>query len=794
MIWSRSFSLFASVALATCIVGWARLAGADEPSCVITEEGKPKIRLVVGKRASRPSRFAAEELQRTIREMSGATCPILTENPNLPGPVIAVGSPGENAMTSHLLREAGVDFDSLELGTDGFLVRSVGHQLVVAGPTGRATLYAAYALLERLGCRWCFPGEYGDVIPNEPTLKLPPTKILEKPAFSYRTFMHHNHVTEETADWIDWMAKNRMNRFLVTLYAAKGYKGQRYSAFKKTPGLLDAIQKRGLLVEAGHHASYYWTPPEELYEKHPEWYALVNGKRGPVAVEGPRAQLCFSNRELADYTAERVLAFARENPEADIISLYTNDGYGYCECEACEALGTKTDAYVVYVNRIAQRVYQEMPHIKLAFLSYSHVSDPPTKVRVFGKNTLCVVATWPPPKRDQIQGWLHSGAGEVALYEYYMGSYSNRSIPSLWTEEIADELKTIHDWGLIGVASQGELGNWGAYGLNYWVFARMIWNPTLEVDKVREDYYRHYYAEAAEPMRAYLTFLESLGRIPRDMKMDQKDVQKLETLLAAGEKAAASGAVQARIRRDRIGLDYLTLAWRIEESPRQAASLRAKGKFPEAIEQLKKAITACKECLEFMARHRDERVFLAGRPDTPTENVKYFYTTRYYENRLAKLQRELEKYRRMAAIPGAERNLALGKKVSAQSGKGSAASAVDGDPGSLWVSGYKRSDPVNTAEHKLPQWFQVDLCEVMTVSKIVLKTPVQMYRYYIEVSKDGRSWSRIVEKTDDSMGNPNRGFIHDVTPVDARFVRVTVTNNPKGAGHIAEIEVYRSSE
>ena len=54
--------------------------------------------------------------------------------------------------------------------------------------------------------------------------------------------MHHAAVTEQTADWIDWMAKNRMNRFLVTLYPAKGYKGQLYSEFKQTPGLLDAIQ------------------------------------------------------------------------------------------------------------------------------------------------------------------------------------------------------------------------------------------------------------------------------------------------------------------------------------------------------------------------------------------------------------------------------------------------------------------------------------------------------------------------------------------------------------------------
>ena len=184
-----------------------------------------------------------------------------------------------------------------------------------------------------------------------------------------------------------------------------------------------------MLIEAGHHASYFWIPPKEYYEKKPELFALSKGKRGPVAIKGPRAQLCFSNRELAELTAERVIAFARANPEADIISLYTNDGYGYCECEKCKAVGSTTDAYVLYVNRVAERIYGVLPDKRLSFLSYSHVSDPPEQLEVFGKNTLCTVATWPPPNVKRLKGWLSSGANKVALYEYYMGSYSDRSFP-----------------------------------------------------------------------------------------------------------------------------------------------------------------------------------------------------------------------------------------------------------------------------------------------------------------------------------------------------------------------------
>ena len=769
---------------------WAgAFAATKERETVITEAGKPRMSLAVGTQCSRPSRFAADELQRYLREISGAACPITHEGEG--HGLIAVGPPAENPATARLLEQAGVDFGALDLGDDGFVLRTVGRNIVVAGATGRATLYAAYALLERIGCRWCFPGEHGEVIPKQPTIGLPALNVVEKPAFNYRTFMQHAAVSEETADWIDWMAKNRMNRFLATLYAAKGYKGQLYSEFRRTPGLLDAFAKRGMLIEAGHHASYFWIPPEQFYATKPEFFAEVDGKRGPVAIKGPRAQLCFSNAELAEVTAERIIAFCRENPEADILSLYTNDGYGYCECAACKVLGSKTDAYIAYVNRVAEAVHKALPAKRLSFLSYSHVSAPPA-ARVFGRNTLCAIATWPPPDARRLKGWLASGAGQVALYEYYMGSYSDRSIPWAATSAIAKELKAIHKLGLAGVASQGELRSWGSYGLNYWVFARMIWDPTQPLDAVLADYFGHYYAEAAEPMRAYFACLEGLGRLPRDLDVPEAKIQRLDGLLQAGEKAAATDAVRARIGRDRVALDYLKLAWAMKHGHRQATALLQEGKPKEAEAAFRRAIDAGKACLAHLHRHADERVFLMGRRDKPHEIVGYFYTTSHYEKCVAKLEEELAGCRRAADQPVTHRNLALRKKARAQSAyaKGfTADKAVDGNPATAWWSGYHRSDPA-TAVHKVPQWHEVDLGAIQRIAAVTLKTPRQVYRYHIDVSADGKAWTRVVEKKDGSRGNPAPGVSHVFAAVDARYVRTTVTDNAKGAGHICEIEVF----
>jgi len=619
------------------------LSGSGEPGAVVVERGEARASIVVGRHCSEPSRFAAEELQRTIRAMSGADCQIATDEQAVSGRVIAVGLASENRVVANLLQQAEVAPNSLNMGEEGFALFTVGGSVVIVGACPRAALYGAYALLERWGCRWCFPGPQGEVIPQRPTLALPPLRVTEKPALSYRTFLQLEVASPATADWIDWMAKNRMNRMIVTLYPAKGYKGQTYSQFRQTPGLVEAIRRRGIGIEAGNHAGFYWIPPAEFFGSKPEFYSQVKGKQHTLEnLKLDRGQLCYANEEVAEVTARRVIAFARANPEVDLISLYTNDGYGYCECDRCAALGSASDAYCTHVSRVAERVYKVLPAMRLSFLSYSTVKDPP-RVRVFGKNTLCAMATWPPPDENRLKGWQASGAGQVALYEYYMGSYSDRSFPWVATKVIGDELQTIHRLGLVGVASQCELDNWTAYALNYWVFARMAWNLAQPVEEVVADYCSHYYGEAAQPMRAYFAELESQGRWPRDLNVPGSRLETLEKLLAAGERAARTEPTRARILRDRISLDYLKLAWRLEEARRAATALEEQGRIVEAVAAFRRTCEAAWACLEHLDRYAGRRVFLAGRSGDPGQIVGHFYTTGYYENVLAKSEKLLDK-------------------------------------------------------------------------------------------------------------------------------------------------------
>jgi hypothetical protein len=93
-------------------------------------------------------KLAADELHKFIYEVTGASLPVMTELTPWEGPQLLVGD-------SRRVRELGIDIACENLGEEGFILRTVGSSLVLAGATPRGTLYSVYAFLEEeVGCRW----------------------------------------------------------------------------------------------------------------------------------------------------------------------------------------------------------------------------------------------------------------------------------------------------------------------------------------------------------------------------------------------------------------------------------------------------------------------------------------------------------------------------------------------------------------------------------------------------------------------------------------------------------------
>jgi alpha-glucuronidase len=56
-------------------------------------------------------------------------------------------------------------------------------------------------------------------------------------------------------------------------------------------------------------------------------------------------------------------------------------------------------------------------------------------------------------------------------------------------------------WG--ATYGSGNEGNWGTQGLNYYVLAKMLWDPHRDVDQIIDDYCRAAYGPGAKAMKEY---------------------------------------------------------------------------------------------------------------------------------------------------------------------------------------------------------------------------------------------------------------------------------------------------
>jgi len=97
-----------------------------------------------------------------------------------------------------------------------------------------------------------------------------------------------------------------------------------------------------------------------------------------------------------------------------------------------------------------------------------------------------------------------------------------------------------------------------------------------------------------------------------------------------------------------------------------------------------------------------------------------------------------------------------------------------------------------------PQWLQIDLEKVENIDRIQVFTyhdGERYYRYTIEVSTDGKTWTQVVDQSQNTTPATARGAMHVFKPTDARYVKVNMLFNSANIGvHLTEVKVFRSTK
>ncbi len=160
--------------------------------------------IVISKNASRVEKFSAKEMSKYIELVTAEKISIKTESDKNSVYIGCLPEQFTQAQKEYLNNELG------ELHKDGFIIRDVGENIVVAGKTPRATLYGVYRYLEVLGARWYFPGNENEFIPNRKEVYIKNINLKESPDFNHRSVVIY-FSGDEINDWIDFSAKSKLN-------------------------------------------------------------------------------------------------------------------------------------------------------------------------------------------------------------------------------------------------------------------------------------------------------------------------------------------------------------------------------------------------------------------------------------------------------------------------------------------------------------------------------------------------------------------------------------------------------
>jgi len=208
----------------TALAGFLSLAAGARPGAAaayLVQNGKPQAEIVLGENAPPFYRLLAEELNRYISAISGASLEIRSAQQSglaKAGLSILIGGPEVNPLVREAVSKKLVDFAGLK--PDGFLLwqTKLGQQnsLIVGGNDEASTMYAVYDLVERLGVTFLL---VKDILPEPtPNLALQPLQVRSETPFSrrglYISSMYPNRGMMDLAEvksMLDQMAKLKMN-------------------------------------------------------------------------------------------------------------------------------------------------------------------------------------------------------------------------------------------------------------------------------------------------------------------------------------------------------------------------------------------------------------------------------------------------------------------------------------------------------------------------------------------------------------------------------------------------------
>ncbi len=495
-----------------------------EPEIPLIRNGIPCLEIVVSEQASSVTGFAAKELQDILSASFGRKIAVVNRPSGKKTSIVL----GDNAFS----RKAGINPDKLP--RDGFLIRSAGNTLYIAGRDNpdvniewarnqlsiwanyfeRGTLNGVYDFLERfLGIRFYFPGELGTIIPKYSELSIPRMDILERPDYTVRLFTWYQ------GEWFDKSLK----------WGQNGVRAKTLNLYRTRHETQYLPCNHGLLA-LNYHGRFAKT--------HPEYFSIIDGKRthgdrhpylcfnsGIVEEIYQDAKAFLSGKSMASRNAVNQYGRPEWDPSAcqkGCFNIMPQDGFRMCECPLCRKIKNTRPRPGIPDREISDHIWGMTAGIagrlkkegiggfitQMAYWPYNRVPDFPLP-----DNILVMVGVrgpWNPVSGDPlIDAWSKKLGRKVWLWTY-AGKFGSRRLPGIpsSTPRAIGEYYGARADRIFGAYMESDTDRYLYHYLNYYVFGKIMWDTGTDVVSLLEEHYKLMYGKAAPAMKRIFERIE----------------------------------------------------------------------------------------------------------------------------------------------------------------------------------------------------------------------------------------------------------------------------------------------
>src|SRR5574344_128895 len=460
-------------------VNYFFVCSAQNKEIFLVDKGVSRYTIVIPQKATASEIYAANLLQKDLKEVSSCSLKIVSDTKKSTPYEISIGNTNRRVSLKDTLQK-------------GYRIRTLKNKLFIyEGDKNEEynpyVIYGVVDFLQSLGIRKYAPD--CQVYPHLQSVRIAEIDTSYCSQNTYRQV--NNQYTLKDKDFKYWLKQH-----IQTDMFAEGF-----------------------FV----HTSDKLLPRATYLASHPEYYALVSGKRTPD-------QLCMTNHDVIDSVVQHLSEEMKKQPDKKVWSVSQNDNYSCCQCPRCTSLNEREESQsaslIYFVNEIAKH----FPDKIISTLAYQYSRKAPLYMKP-ASNVQIMLCTIEEDRNKPIEEQLKDTinrtfasdilqwgkkTNNIFLWDYEVDfDYSISPFPNIHTLQ-KNLAFFMHNNAFQNFQQANSDTGHEFAELKMYLLSSLLWNINQNQDSIINEFLRGYYHAAAPMVREYIDNIENYAFLSGD--------------------------------------------------------------------------------------------------------------------------------------------------------------------------------------------------------------------------------------------------------------------------------------